>query len=171
MNYNHSDRKYYGNYNYYKQKHWDRNWEHYRWNDRSWRDYYRGYNPYSYRYHRYYYHHPHYGHVIRRFDVRPAVFYHDHNRYYCYNGHFFRYHSGIGYILVDLPYGFTFEYLPGDYYERVYINGYLYFRVGNLFFEATNYGYRLIHYPERYYAYEDSYQRPGFHFDISFDIH
>jgi len=73
--------------------------------------------------------------------------------------------------LVDLPYGFTFEYLPDDYYERVYINGYLYFRVGNLFFEATNYGYRLIHYPERYYAYEDSYQRPGFHFDISFDIH
>jgi hypothetical protein len=171
MNYNHSNQKYYAHYNYHKSKHWDHRWEQYRWNYGSWVDYYRGYNPYSYRYHRYYYHHPRYGHVIRRFEVMPVAFYHDHRRYYCYNGHFFNFRPGIGYILVDLPYGFTFDYLPGGYYERVYINGYLYFRVGNLFFESTGYGFRLVHYPERYYAYDDSYYHSGLRLDIDIDFY
>ena len=167
MNYNHSNKKYSQHNSFYAKKHWDRKWEHYRWNENSWRDYYRGYNPYSYRYSKYYFHHPHYGHVVRRFDVRPPVFYHNQSRYYCYDGHFFKYRPGVGYILVDLPYGFTFDFLPGgEYSERVYINGYLYFRVGNLFFEAVNHGYRLIHFPDRYYAYDDAFQRPGLHFNI-----
>ena len=63
-----------------------------------------------------------------------------------------------------MPYGFSFEYLPGNY-ERVYINGYLYFRVGNLFFEYANQGFRLVHYPERYLAYETGYSNGGYYFE------
>lgn len=151
MNYNHSDRNFWKNYNYNKYNHWDRSWENYRWSANSWRDYYRGYNPYSFRYNKYYYHHHRYGHVLRRFVYQPVIFMHNHHKYYCYDGHFFRYHRGIGYVLVDIPYGFAFDYLPGDF-ERVYINGYLYFRIGNLFFEYSDFGYRLIHYPERYFT-------------------
>ena len=161
MNYNYSDRKYYSNYNYHKNRHWDNRWEHYHWNHHSWRDYYGGYNPYSYRYHKYYYYNSHYGHVIRKFVYRPTVFVHNHNRYYCYDGHFFRYHRGIGYVLVNLPFGFSFERLPYGY-EQVHINGYLYFRIGNLFFESTALGFSLVHYPDRYYAYNDDYYSPGY---------
>ncbi|MEZ5105783.1 MAG: hypothetical protein R2757_14885 [Draconibacterium sp.] len=151
MNYNRNDRNFNRNYNYNKYNHWDRRWENYRWNVTSWRDYYWGYNPYSFKYSRYYYHHHRYGHVVRKFIYPPVVFVHNHHNYYCYDGHFFRYHRGVGYVLVDIPFGFTFDYLPGDY-DRVYINGYPYFRIGNLFFESSDFGFRLIHYPERYIA-------------------
>jgi hypothetical protein len=66
-------------------------------------------------------------------------------------------------VLVDVPFGMAFEYIPDDY-ERVYINGFLYFRIGNLFFESTNLGFQLVHYPERYYAFNDGYLNEGFHF-------
>ena len=165
MNYNHQDRNYYVNYNFDKHKHWDRSWERYRWNYNSWCDYYRGYNPLSFVYYRYYFHDPRYGHVIRRFDFRPMVFINNYDRYYFFEGHFFRHLPGVGYVLVDLPYGFTFDVLPTGYYERAYINGYLYFRVGNLFFESTGFGYSLVHYPERYYAWDNSYSRHGYMFD------
>jgi hypothetical protein len=159
---------YYENYNYNNYKHWERSWENYRWNHNSWRNYYGYYNPYSYRNHKYYHHHPYYGHVIRKFVHKPQIYIHNHNRYYCYDGYFFRYRSGVGYVLVDVPFGMVFEYLPNDY-ERVYINGYLYFRIGNLFFERTNYGFLLVHYPERYYAYNDGYRCEGFRFnDLNF---
>ncbi len=151
MNYNYSTRDFYRRYDYNKYHHWDRNWENYHWNANSWRDYYRGYNPYSFKYNKYYYHHYRYGHVLRKFVYPPVVFIHNHNRYYCYDGHFFRYHRRIGYVLVDIPFGFSFDYLPMEY-ERVYINGYMYFRIGNLFFEYSDFGYRLIHYPERYFS-------------------
>ncbi|QGY42868.1 hypothetical protein GM418_04115 [Maribellus comscasis] len=164
MNYNNRDRGYYKNYNYSNHKHWDRSWERYRWNFYSWRDYYHGYNPYSYRYHRHYYHHPVYGHVIRRFVYSPSIFVYNHNRYYCYDGHFFRFFRGIGYVLVDVPFGVVFDALPHEY-ERVYINGYLYFRVGNLFFEFTDLGFRLVHYPERYYSFDDGYRNDGYYFE------
>lgn len=145
--------------------HWDNSWQNYCWNHNSWYNYYSYYDRYSYCNHKYYYHHAYYGHVIRRFVVQPVVFTHNHYRYYCYDGHFFRYRPGVGYILVDIPYGMTFEYLPNDY-ERVYINGYMYFRVNNLFFEYTHEGYQLIHYPERYYAYDANYCNNGFSFSI-----
>lgn len=161
MNYNHSDRKYYKNYNFRAKNHWDRRWEHYRWTHSSWRDYYRGYNPYSYRYHKHYYYNSHYGHVIRKFVYRPVMFVHNHQNYYCYDGHFFRYRHGIGYVLVNLPFGFTFERLPYGY-EQVYINGYVYFRVGNLFFESSPFGFKLVHFPDRYYAYNDNYYDHGY---------
>jgi hypothetical protein len=151
------------NYNY-----WDKNWENYRWNTNSWCNYYGYYDPYSYRHHKYYYHHHYYGHVIRRFVYKPQIYIHNHTRYYCYDGFFFRYRSGIGYVLVDMPFGMTFEYLPADY-ESVYINGFLYFRVGNLFFERTGFGFSLVHYPERYYTYNDGYSSQGFRFnDMNF---
>ena len=164
MNYNHSSRNFYRKYNYRNYNHWDRRWENYRWNVSSWRDYYNGYNPYSYRYNKYYYHHPVYGDVISRFVFHPNIFIHNHHQYYCYNGHFFRFLRGVGYVLVDLPFGMVFQQLPLDY-DQVYINGYLYFRVGNLFFEYTDYGYQLVHYPERYYSYNDDYINHGYIFD------
>ncbi|MCY1719739.1 hypothetical protein OU798_05260 [Prolixibacteraceae bacterium Z1-6] len=168
MNYNRNDSKYYSRYNHQKYNHWDRNWERYRWNQNSWRDYYYGYNPRSYVYHNHYYHHYKYGHVIRRFDYRPQIFVHNHHNYYCYNGHFFRYRMGVGYVLVDLPFGFEFDYLPRGY-EQVYINGYMYFRLGNLFFEWGNQGFSLVHYPERYYAYNDGYISQGYHFNDDYN--
>jgi hypothetical protein len=165
---NRNKNHYNGNQNYNNYKHWDRNWESYRWNHNSWRNYYGYYNPYSYQNHKYYYHHHYYGHVIRKFVYRPQIYIHNHVRYYSYDGFFFRYRNGVGYVLVDLPFGFAFEYLPEEY-ERVYVNGYLYFRVGNLFFERTSYGYQLVHYPERYFSYNDGYDNEGFRFnDMNF---
>lgn len=164
MNYNYNSYNYYTTYNYYNQNHWNHQWENYRWNYNSWHDYYYGYNPYSYRYNQYYYYDSYYGDVIRRFVYQPTVFVHNFRRYYSYNGHFFRYYSGVGYVLVDIPFGFSFEYLPANY-ERVYINGYLYFRVGNLFFEYSARGFQLVHYPERYYAYDDGYQNDACCYD------
>jgi len=165
---NKGNKQYRGNYNYNNYKHWERNWESYRWNHNSWRNYYGYYNPYSYKNHKYYYKHPYYGHVIRRFVHRPQVYIHNHTKYYAYDGYFFRYRSGVGYILVDVPFGMAFEYLPNET-ERVYINGFLYFRVGNLFFERTNYGFLLVHYPERYYACNDGYRCEGYRFnDLNF---
>lgn len=157
------NREYYRHYNYKNYRHWDRSWERFRWNHNSWREYYHGYHSHSYVYHSHYYYHNHFGHVIRRFNSRPYVFIHNHRNYYCYNGHFFRYRRGVGYILVDMPYGFGFEVLPHNY-DRVYINGYLYFRIGNLFFEWSGGRFVLVHYPERYYAYDDGYCNNGYHF-------
>ena len=158
---NHGNKVKKGHYN-----HWDHNWEYYRWNVNSWRNYYSYYDPYSYRNYRYYYHHPYYGHVIRKFSARPMVFIHNHHKYYCYDGHFFSYRPGIGYILVDVPFGVTFAVIPNNY-DTVYINGYMYYRVGNLFLEYTPAGYQLVHYPERYFAYDDHYINGGFSFEFS----
>ncbi len=158
---NHGNKVKKGHYN-----HWDHNWEYYRWNVNSWRNYYSYYDPYSYRNYRYYYHHPHYGHVIRKFSAPPMVFIHNHYKYYCYDGHFFSYRPGIGYILVDVPFGVTFAVIPNNY-DTVYINGYMYYRVGNLFLEYTPAGYQLVHYPERYFAYDDHYINGGFSFEFS----
>lgn len=164
MNYNRNDRDFYRNYDYMKYNHWNSQWEEYRWNLYSWRDYYSAYNPHSYLFHRYYVHHPVYGHVIRKFTVRPVIFNHNGIKYYCYDGHFFRRVRGIGYVLVDIPFGMTFDSLPRSY-ERVHINGDLYFRIGNIFFERTNFGFVLIHYPERYYSLDDGFRNEGYYFD------
>ena len=164
MNYNHKLKKFNNSYNYHSLSHWDRKWEKYRWNHYSWIDYYRGYHPHSYIYHAHYYYHNHYGHVIRYFDYEPYVFIHNQIPYYCYDGHFFRYKRGVGYILADLPFGFVFDVIPHGY-ERVYINGYLYFRIGNLFFEYGNHAFHLVHYPERYLAYDNSFRNEAYWID------
>lgn len=149
----HINRNFYPKHKHSSSKHWDKHWESYHWNVNSWADYYNGYHPYSYKFHKYYYVHPEYGHVIRKFQHRPEYFVHKNVKYYNYNGHLFRYFKGVGYVLTDIPYGMVFQKLPAGY-ERVYINGYLYFRVGNLFFEMNPYGYSLVHYPEKYLAFE-----------------
>ena len=165
MNYNRNDRNFYRNYNFHTYSHWNRQWETYYWNVYSWRDYYRAYHTQSYLFHRNYVFNTRYGHVIKRFNnsSRPIIFYHRNIAYYCYNGHFFRHVRGVGYVLVDIPFGITFSTLPYEY-ERVYINGYLYFRIGNLFFERTPMGFSLIHYPERYYAFEIGFRNGGYFF-------
>ncbi|MBN1819611.1 MAG: hypothetical protein JXR31_16780 [Prolixibacteraceae bacterium] len=132
-------------------RYWDRHWENYRWNNRSWRDYYGSYRPHAYLYNKYYFHHPKYGHVIRRFINKPVIFVYNHVPYYCYDGYFYNYRRGIGYILTDLAYNLIFPELPYGY-ETVYINGYVYFRVGNLFFEYVGNGYQLVYYPEMFLA-------------------
>jgi hypothetical protein len=66
-----------------------------------------------------------------------------------------------------MPFGMTFDYLPGNY-ERVYINGYLYFRVGNLFFEYSDYGFQLVHYPERYFSLNIDFSNNGYYFEDNY---
>lgn len=149
----HLNKNFYPKHKHRNSKHWDKHWESYHWNVTSWADYYNGYHPYSYKFHKYYYVHPQYGHVIRKFRHRPEYFVHKNLKYYNYNGHLFRYFRGVGYVLTKIPYNMAFQKLPADY-ERVYINGYLYFRVGNLFFEMNPNGYSLVHYPEKYLAFE-----------------
>ena len=167
--YSKRDNNFYKNYDYRKYRHWDRDWESYRWNVNSWRDYYNSYHPHSYRFHKHYYHHPRYGHLIRKFHYRPIYFVHNNIRYYNYNGHFFSYIRGVGYILVDMPYGIVFSGLPSQY-EKVFINGYPYFRVGNLFFERNPYGYALVHYPERYFAFDVEFYNGGYYHAGDFHI-
>ncbi len=170
VHYKNHNENFYRNYNYRKHLHWDHNWETYRWNVNSWREYYSGYHPYSYRFHKHYYFHPVYGHVVRKFGAKPDYFVHNRVRYYNYNGHFFRHFPGVGYVLADMPFGLVFHKLP-RYAERVYINGYLYFRVGNLFFEKNPHGFALIHYPERYYALETDFYNGGYYREIDFYIY
>lgn len=170
VHYKEHNESYYRNFNYKKHLHWNRHWETYSWNINSWRDYYNGYHPYSYRFQKHYFYHPAYGHVVRKFGKRPDYFVHNNVRYYNYNGHFFRHFPGVGYVLADMPYGLVFQKLP-RYAERVYINGFLYFRVGNLFFENNPHGFALIHYPERYYALDSDFYNGGYYREVDFYIY
>ncbi len=145
-------------------KYWDHRWQHYKWNHNSWKDYYSYYRFHNYLHHPHYYHHKRFGHVIKRFTIVPHVFYHNRHKYYCHDGYFYKYRRGIGYVLVDIPFGMVFNHLPHGY-EIVYINGYMYFRVGNLFFERGWNGYRLVHFPERYYVNHDHYYNDYYYED------
>ena len=66
-----------------------------------------------------------------------------------------------------MPYGVVFQKLPSGY-EKVYINGFLYFRVDNLYFEANPNGFALIHYPERYHSLESSYYNGGYYQSVDY---
>ena len=168
--YNKREAKYYNNYDHRKYPHWNKSWENYRWSVNSWRDYYSGYHLYSYRFNKHYYYHPQFGHVVRKFEYRPVYFIHNNVKFYNYNGHFFRHFKGVGYVLVDIPYGIVFRQLPAGY-DKVFVNGYLYFRVGNLFFERTPHGYSLVHYPERYFALETDFFNGGYYHSASYRLH
>jgi hypothetical protein len=170
MHYSNRDLYFYRSYDHRKYNHWNRGWETYYWNVNSWRDYYSAYHPHSYQFHKHYFHHPRYGHVIRRFNYKPVSFIHNNVRYYNYNGHFFRHFRGVGYVLVDMPYGLVFRQLPAVH-ERVYVNGYLYFRVENLFFESHPYGFALIHYPERYFAMNPGFYNGGYYYPADFSFY
>ncbi len=86
----------------------------------------------------------------------PVVFYHrNHGEYYFHGGRFYRYNRNYGYVMVDIPSHIVFKSIPHGY-KRVYINGRLFYRYGDVFFKHTPHGYRISH------------QRPGVHFSASF---
>ena len=90
-----------------------------------------------------YFEHPRYGRVYNRFDRNPIVFSHRMGDYYYYNDHFYRYNDGIGYCVVEPPRNVYFSYLPEDC-RRVHINGHVFFRVGDLYFQTSSYGYAMV---------------------------
>lgn len=86
--------------------------------------------------------HPKYGRVYSRFEHSPLVFRNQYGDYYYSGNTFYRYRKGIGYCVVEPPRQIFFRHLP-DNYERVYINGSMFFRTGNLFFQLSPRGYVL----------------------------
>ncbi len=98
---------------------------------------------YSHNQHPDFYHHPTYGKTYRRFYTTPYVLQHGHGRYYYYNGHFCSYRPGIGYVTVNVPFLTVFSHLP-FHCKKVRIHGNVYYRYGNLYFEALPIGYRLV---------------------------
>lgn len=126
--YNHRDGRDYG----YERKNWNKH------NDC--REYRPGYNN---RYKHGYYEHPRYGRVYQRFDCNPVVFHHDHDNYYYYGDHFYTYRRGIGYCVTEPPRHVYFRTLPVDC-ERVHVNGHIFFRNGDLFFQLSPRGYAIV---------------------------
>ena len=133
----------------------DRTTDNYRGNDRdryyeqkSWSD--REYRPkYSKKYKNQksdYFEHPKYGRVYQRFDRNPVVFHHDRDDYYYYGNRFYSYRKGLGYYVVEPPRNVYFKQLPVNC-ERVYVNGNVLFRNGDLFFKLSNRGYALVNLP------------------------
>jgi len=95
-----------------------------------------------------YYEHPRYGRVYQRFDYRPMVFHHDRDDYYYYGDRFYTYRGGIGYCVVEPPRDVYFRTLPTEC-ERVYVNGNVFFRHGDLFFQLSPRGYSIATAPVR----------------------
>lgn len=93
--------------------------------------------------HKNYSHHPKYGKVYQRFDHNPLVFRHSHGNYYYSGNNFYSYRKGIGYYVVEPPRHAYFRDLPFRC-ERVYANGQVYFRNGDLFFSYSPRGYVIV---------------------------
>jgi len=89
------------------------------------------------------YTHPKYGRVYNRFDRNPMVFRHQHGDYYYSGNNFYRYHDGIGYCRAEPPRNVYFRHLPVEC-NRVFVNGQVFFRSGDLFFELSPRGYFLV---------------------------
>ncbi len=125
----------------------DGNYKHKNWNSR---ENHKEYRPkYANKYKHYdsdYYEHPRYGRVYQRFDRNPVVFHHDRDDYYYYGNHFYSYRRGVGYCVVDAPRNVYFRQLPVAC-ERVYVNGNVLFRNGDLFFQLSPRGYALVNLP------------------------
>jgi hypothetical protein len=90
--------------------------------------------------HRNYSVHPKYGRVYDRFDSKPYVFRHKHGDYYYFGNQFYNYRKGIGYYVVEPPRNIYFNDLPFRC-ERVYVNGHVYYRNGDLYFSYSPRGY------------------------------
>lgn len=119
------------------------NYEQRSWNDREYRP------KYSKKYRNQkpdYFEHPKYGRVYQRFDRSPVVFHHDRDDYYYYGNHFYTYRKGIGYCVVEAPRNVYFRRLPVDC-ERVYVNGNIFFRNGDVFFQLSPRGYSIVSSP------------------------
>lgn len=87
--------------------------------------------------------HPKYGRVYSRFEHNPLVFKNQYGDYYYSGNNFYKYHKGIGYGVVEPPRHVYFRHLP-DNYERVYVNGSMFYRTSNLFFQLSPRGYVLV---------------------------
>lgn len=90
-----------------------------------------------------YFDHPKHGRVYQRFDHSPIVLKHRHGDYYYSGSNFYRYHKGIGYCVVEPPRNMYFSHLPVDC-NRVRINGHVFFRNGDLFFQLSPNGYMIV---------------------------
>lgn len=90
-----------------------------------------------------YFNHPQYGRVYQRFDYNPIVLHRDRDNYYYYGNNFYTYRRGIGYCVVEPPRNVYFRTLP-DECERVYVNGNILFRHGDLFFQLSPRGYSIV---------------------------
>lgn len=122
----------------------DRNYEKHNWNENGNRNEYRPKYSKKFRHEdSEYYEHPNYGRVYQRFDRNPVVFHHDRDDYYYYGNHFYNYRRGIGYCAVEPPRHTYFRQLPSDC-ERVYVNGDVFFRNGNVFFQLSPRGYAIV---------------------------
>jgi hypothetical protein len=128
----------------YKWKGKDRDWDD-RYSERN--DDRREYHPkYTNRKHNYkpdYFDHPRYGRVYHNMDQRHVVYRHKHGDYYFLGDHFYRYHKGIGYCVVEPPRGIYFSHLPVAC-DRVRIDGHVFFRHGDLYFQLSPRGYVLV---------------------------
>jgi len=89
------------------------------------------------------YNHPKYGRVYNRFENNPIVFRNQYGEYYYSGNSFYRYRDGIGYCLSEPPRNQYYRYLPVEC-NRVYVNGEVFFRNGDLFFELSPRGYVLV---------------------------
>lgn len=89
------------------------------------------------------YDHPRYGRVYNKFDRNPVVFRHDHGNYYYYGNRFYTYHKGVGYCVTEPPRHVYFRHLPADC-SRVHVNGQVFFRNGDLFFQLSPRGYAIV---------------------------
>lgn len=123
------------------------NYERKNWNNRENNKEYRPkYNNRNKHYESDYFEHPRYGRVYQRFDRNPVVFHHDRDDYYYYGDRFYSYRRGVGYCVVEAPRNVYFRQLPVNC-ERVYVNGNVLFRNGDLFFRLSNRGYALVNVP------------------------
>jgi hypothetical protein len=107
------------------------------------KEYHPSYFKNNYRGHPDYYKHPKYGRVYSRFDHNPVIFRNHACDYYYYGDNFYRYRDGIGYCVVEPPRHEYFRHLPVECH-KVYINGQVFFRNGDLFFELSPRGYVLV---------------------------
>jgi hypothetical protein len=78
-----------------------------------------------------------------KYARHARVFRRDCGDYYYYQGNFYRYHPSLGYFIINFPADVIFTFLPAGY-EEIYIDGRLYFRYGDIYFEYTPEGYRII---------------------------
>lgn len=92
------------------------------------------------------YEHPRYGRVYTRLMGSPVVFHHNRDDYYYYGNHFYTYRRGIGYCVIEPPREMYFSTLPVEC-ERVYVNGHIFFRNGDLFFQLSPRGYAIVSSP------------------------
>jgi len=125
----------------------DGNYEHKNWNSReNHKEYRPKYNSRNKHYDSDYYDHPRYGRVYQRFDRNPVVYHHNRDDYYYYGKHFYSYRRGVGYCVVEPPRHVYFRQLPADC-ERVYVNGNVLFRNGDLYFQLSPRGYAMVNLP------------------------